>query len=58
MLASMTGIARFGGAIMFGAIWATWGSSAALVAVVAGLAAMTLFAPLFLMDEREAQHAG
>src|SRR5690606_14793107 len=37
LVGSVTGFARFLGAIMFGAVWTIWGSDAAIVLLLAGL---------------------
>lgn len=48
VLGSTTGLARFGGALMFGAAWAAWGSDVALAIVMTGLVVMTLLAFVIL----------
>lgn len=50
VLGSATGLARFGGALMFGAAWAAWGSGVALAIVMSGLIAMTLVAFVILSE--------
>jgi MFS family permease len=48
VLGTTTGLSRFGGAVLFGAVWTAWGSDAALAVLLAGLAVSTLAAVLLL----------
>lgn len=50
LIGSITGFARFLGAIMFGAVWTVWGSDAAIVLLLAGLSGSLLFATKALQN--------
>ncbi len=53
VLGTTTGLSRFGGAVLFGAVWTAWGSDAALAVLLVGLAVSTLAAVLLLTTTPE-----